>query len=100
MDAANQQRVQSFRKNYSLYQQNRDLINVGAYHAGSDPEIDRAIEFQPRLMEFLSQDMSQAVSLEQSYTQLMNIMDLPANPAPQAAAVSTMPNPAMMNGAQ
>lgn len=66
----NQLRVQQFRKSYSLYQQNRDLINVGAYQQGADPEIDRAILLQPELMKFLSQDMNQAVSIAESYTQL------------------------------
>ncbi len=89
-DADNQFRVQQFRKHYSLYQQNRDLINVGAYQAGSDPEIDIAIQLQPQLMSFLSQDMSQAVSLAESYTQLQQLVDnaksvsAPINtPAPQ-----------------
>jgi len=75
MDQDNQQRVQFFRKNYSLYQQNRDLINVGAYQAGTDTEIDLAIQLQPSLMEFLAQDMNQAVSLNQSYTQLQQLVD-------------------------
>ncbi len=75
MDADKLQRVQFFRKNYSLYQQNRDLINVGAYQSGSDKEIDLAIELQPAFMGFLSQDMNQAVSLVQSYTQLEQLIE-------------------------
>lgn len=75
MHIDNQQRVQFFRKNYSLYQQNRDLINVGAYQQGSDPEIDRAIEMHPDIIKFLSQDMSQAVSLQQSHEQLQQLLE-------------------------
>ena len=75
MDEKKLQRVQQFRKSYSLYQQNRDLINVGAYQAGSDAEIDLAISLQPELMSFLAQDMNQAVSLTQSYTQLEQLID-------------------------
>ena len=67
--------VQFFRRMYSLYQQNRDLINVGAYQVGSDPEIDLAIKLQPELNKFLSQDMNQAVSLSQSYTQLHQLVE-------------------------
>ena len=67
--------VQFFRRMYSLYQQNRDLINVGAYQIGSDPEIDLAIKLQPELNKFLSQDMNQAVSLSQSYTQLHQLVE-------------------------
>ena len=75
MGKENQQRVSFFRKNYSLYQQNRDLINVGAYQTGSDAEIDRAIQLQPELLKFLAQDMNQAVSLAESYTQLEQMMN-------------------------
>ncbi|MCP4078404.1 MAG: flagellar protein export ATPase FliI [Gammaproteobacteria bacterium] len=75
MDNEKLLRVQFFRKNYSLYQQNKDLINVGAYQAGSDAEIDLAIQLQPELMRFLTQDMNQAVSLTESYTQLERVIN-------------------------
>ena len=87
--------VQVFRRNYSLYQQNRDLINVGAYQAGSDPEIDQAIKMQPELMNFLSQDMSQAVSLSQSYTQLEQLIQR-FNQAQPQATVANMNQAAQM----
>jgi flagellum-specific ATP synthase len=86
-----QAQIQAFRKSYSLYQQNRDLINVGAYQAGSDPEIDLAISMQPRLIQFMRQDMNQAVSLEQSYTQLQQTMQKPAAQKPQAGAPPPAP---------
>jgi len=66
--------MQAFKKSWSLYQQNRDLINVGAYQHGSDAEIDQAIALLPKLQEFLKQDMTQAVSFQQSYTQLEMVM--------------------------
>ena len=66
--------AQKFRRVYSLYQQNRDLINVGAYQRGSDKTIDQAIDMQPSLMDFLSQDMDQAVSFVDSYTQLVEVL--------------------------
>jgi flagellum-specific ATP synthase len=86
MPLEEQQRAQQFRRLYSLYQQNRDLINVGAYQAGSDPEIDLAIRMQPEMMRFLAQDMHQAVPLQQSYTQLQQLVAGFSQPPPQAAA--------------
>ncbi len=80
-----QQQVQFFKRQYSLYQQNRDLINVGAYQAGSDPEIDLAIKMQPDLMHFLSQDMSEAVNLEPSYMQLKQLVEKYQAPAATTA---------------
>lgn len=50
----------------SLYQQNQDLINVGAYSRGTNSLIDEAIELQPALQQFLSQKPHESVSMQQS----------------------------------
>ena len=63
----------AFKQLYSVYQQNRDLINVGAYQAGSDERIDAAIEAMPILLEFLRQDMHVPEPLEQSLSDLMRL---------------------------
>ncbi|MDH5180323.1 MAG: flagellar protein export ATPase FliI [Gammaproteobacteria bacterium] len=55
-----------FRQMNSTYQQNRDLISVGAYAHGSDPRIDEAIRAYPRIQDFIRQDHRNAVNLEQS----------------------------------
>ena len=49
------------RRLWSLYQQNRDLISVGAYEAGSNADIDLAILMRNRLEDFLRQDMHAGV---------------------------------------
>src|SRR5690606_36782887 len=36
-----------FRQIYARYEQNRDLINVGAYKKGTDPAMDQAIDLFP-----------------------------------------------------
>ncbi|MCP5418235.1 MAG: flagellar protein export ATPase FliI [Chromatiaceae bacterium] len=68
-----QQAARSFKRLYSLYRQNQDLISVGAYERGSDERIDAAIEAMPTLEHFLNQDMNTPVSLEQSRTDLMTL---------------------------
>jgi flagellum-specific ATP synthase len=73
-EPAQQQAVRRFRQLYSVYQSHRDLINVGAYTAGSDPRVDEAIAFHPRLLDFLQQDMNQPVSLTDSRRQLDNLL--------------------------
>jgi flagellum-specific ATP synthase len=65
-----QQLARRFKYLYSTYQQHADLISVGAYTPGSDPRVDEAIAFQPRLVEFLQQGMKDPVSLEQSVSAL------------------------------
>ncbi|MDQ7014937.1 MAG: flagellar protein export ATPase FliI [Gammaproteobacteria bacterium] len=69
-DQDHQQSAQRFRKMYSKYLQNEDLINVGAYQKGSDLSIDEAIEQHPRLMDFLAQNMSEKVTLVESLAEL------------------------------
>ena len=64
----------NLRRLYSLYQQNKDLINVGAYQAGSDPRIDNAIEKQPEILEFLQQSMNEAVDIERSFSDLEKLL--------------------------
>jgi flagellum-specific ATP synthase len=59
-----------FKQVYSTYQQNRDLVSVGAYRRGSDPRIDHAIDMWPKLLEFLRQDMYEAVPLHAARDQL------------------------------
>lgn len=66
--------ARELRRLYSTYQQNKDLISVGAYRAGSDPRIDRAIAKQPAVMEFLQQDMDEAVDLSRSLNELAQLL--------------------------
>lgn len=66
--------TQNFRGIYSLYQQNRDLISVGAYQPGSDPAIDRAVRMHPQVIDFIGQDMNQSVDFDSSRNQLAQVL--------------------------
>jgi len=46
-----------FRRMWSLYQQNQDLIQVGAYETGTNPTLDEAIRLRDEMENFLRQDM-------------------------------------------
>jgi flagellum-specific ATP synthase len=46
-----------FRRMWSLYQQNQDLIQVGAYETGTNPTLDEAIRLRDAMENFLRQDM-------------------------------------------
>jgi len=63
-----------FKQVYSTYQQNRDLITVGAYRRGSDPRVDLAVEQWPKILEFLRQDMYDPVGIERSTADLRNLV--------------------------
>lgn len=66
--------AQKFRQMYSLYQQNKDLISVGAYVAGTNLELDESIRLHTTQQKFLQQDRKQAVSWEESMSQLANVL--------------------------
>lgn len=63
-----------FKQIYSTYRKNRDLISVGAYARGSDPRIDEAIEYWPRLLRFLQQDRHEQVDLTAGLKQLADVL--------------------------
>jgi len=67
---AHQQWARRYRQLYARYQKSRDLIQLGAYVAGSDPETDRAIALFPALQQFLMQDMREQAPFEASVQQL------------------------------
>jgi flagellum-specific ATP synthase len=66
IDANHLKMARDLRRLYSLYQQNRDLISVGAYQVGADTRIDKAIAKNPAILDFLQQDMEEPVDLHQS----------------------------------
>jgi flagellum-specific ATP synthase len=74
VDASHLQMVREVRRLYSLYQQNRDLISVGAYQPGSDPRIDKAIEKNPAILDFLQQDMDESVDMNRSLSELSALL--------------------------
>ncbi|WP_130831331.1 flagellar protein export ATPase FliI [[Erwinia] mediterraneensis] len=71
IDGAHYRKVQLFKQLLSAYQRNRDLISVGAYAAGSDPLLDQAISFYPRLESYLRQGIHDCVSYEEASEKLV-----------------------------
>jgi len=70
VDEQHMNRARELRRLYSLFQQNKDLISVGAYQPGSDPRIDAAIAKNPAILEFLQQSMNEAVDISRSMSEL------------------------------
>ena len=71
--------AQRFKQVYSKYQQQRDLISVGAYQNGSDSATDEAIALYPVLVKFLQQSMNEAVNINSSIELLQSAL----KPAPK-----------------
>ncbi len=69
-----QQAARTFRALVASYEANRDLVLMGAYRAGADPQLDRAIAMHPRLVDFLTQEGGSIVPLDQSVLQLVQLL--------------------------
>lgn len=65
------------RRLWSLYQANAELIQVGAYQAGTNPELDQAIHLHERLRGFLQQDMNQRVDMQHTRAALIDVLGAP-----------------------
>jgi flagellum-specific ATP synthase len=76
VDGEHLQMARDVRRLYSLYQQNRDLISVGAYQPGSDRRIDQAIDKNPAIVDFLQQDMDEAVDFDNSLDDLAHLLGM------------------------
>jgi flagellum-specific ATP synthase len=62
------------RRLWSIYQQNADLVQVGAYEAGSNPELDDAIRLREQMVDFLRQDMDSGQDYAMTRNQLSHML--------------------------
>jgi flagellum-specific ATP synthase len=69
------------REHLAIYRKNADLINIGAYPAGSNPAIDHAIKLHEPLNRFLRQGVTEGFNAEQSWTLLNQILSTPTQSA-------------------
>jgi flagellum-specific ATP synthase len=57
--------ARAFKQVYSTYQQNKDLVAIGAYNQGADAYIDRSIRLKPAMDQFLQQGMKEVIPFSQ-----------------------------------
>ena len=104
VDPTVQKAANRLRRLWSLYQQNQDLIQVGAYQAGTNPDLDAAIRLRTELAAFLVQDMHTPASYEDTRRTLMalyekSLAEQQAAPAPARAASRATGTPMPSMGA-
>lgn len=54
----------------AAYKRVEDMINIGAYAPGSNAEVDKAIESMPAINNFLKQEVTKGVTVEESFSEL------------------------------
>jgi len=67
---------QILRKYISKYYENRDLILMGGYVQGQDPDLDTAMQLWPSIVEFLQQEDGELASYEDSVTELKKLIGI------------------------
>jgi flagellum-specific ATP synthase len=68
--------VSRARRTLASYENMAELIRLGAYRRGSDPDTDAAIEVYPALEKFLHQRMDEKSSLADGYAHLAQLLNV------------------------
>lgn len=63
----------TIRKIMSLYNENQDLISIGAYKSGTNPELDYAIKHIDAVNKFLQQPVDARSSMQETIQTMINI---------------------------
>jgi flagellum-specific ATP synthase len=69
--------VTTARQLLSTYEDMAEMIRLGAYRRGTDPDVDRAIQFYPALENFLRQKRNEHSDLGEGYTALAKVLGIP-----------------------
>ena len=72
--AAHAEAARRFRQLHVRHSKARDLIQLGAYAAGHDSELDTAVRLHPAMTELLRQDMHRPATLAASLAQLRSVL--------------------------
>ncbi len=62
-----------FKRLWSIYEEARDLVLMGAYQAGSDPNIDEALAQWPALVEYIKQKPRELIDFRSSVDDLSSL---------------------------
>lgn len=71
IDSEHKNMAQEFRRLMANYEENSELIQIGAYKRGTDQAIDRAIHYYPKIQEFLRQQTMEDVPFNKT-VEMMN----------------------------
>lgn len=74
-DPEHQLAAAKMRKLLAMYRENKDLIDVGMYQAGSNPKLDIAIELMPQINGFLQQRVADSVNMTNTINTLKEMME-------------------------
>ena len=73
-DQEHMEATAKMRKMLAMYRENKDLIDVGMYQPGSNPQLDLAIQMMPTINAFLQQKTSDSVNMDGTINTLKQMM--------------------------
>jgi len=73
VDKPHQKAARVLGRHLATYEENRDLVLMGAYRAGADPAIDAAIACHGAITEFIRQDPDEVVTLGDAVAELTGV---------------------------
>jgi flagellum-specific ATP synthase len=68
-----QRAARVLRRHLATYEENRDLVLMGAYRSGADPAIDAAIAYHPAITDYVRQDADEVVALDTAAAELIGV---------------------------
>jgi flagellum-specific ATP synthase len=74
-DREHKQIAQEIRALISTYEENNELIQIGAYKRGTNPEIDRAISYYHKIQAFLKQDIQEYRTRNESIDMMKELLN-------------------------
>ena len=75
IDSEQRQYANKLKETLAIYRKAEDLINIGAYVAGSNPKIDYAIEMIEKINRYLKQDIDETTDFAESISQLAQLFE-------------------------
>lgn len=63
-----------FKSMLAVYRENEDMVQMGVYQAGTNPQLDEALHYRDAMNTFLQQDIEEHVSAEQAREALFAII--------------------------
>jgi flagellum-specific ATP synthase len=75
IDSEHRRYANKLKETLAIYRKAEDLINIGAYVAGSNPKIDYAIEIIEKINRYLRQDIDETTDFNESISQLDQLFE-------------------------
>ncbi len=73
-DPSQLEAAQQLRRLLAAWQNGRDLVEIGAYVAGSNPDLDRYLERKDAILQFLRQDLTEIADPDRSWEALQKVV--------------------------